>query len=61
MIVLMLAGATALVITGIVQEHSATAMFGGVLFAFLLWGLVSGGSGGSGGDDDCGDAGDGDA
>ncbi|MEV7099807.1 hypothetical protein AB0M80_44050 [Amycolatopsis sp. NPDC051045] len=63
-LVLMLAGATALVITGIVQEHPDTAIFGGVLLAFLLWGLVaggSGGSGGSGGDDDCGDAGDGDA
>lgn len=57
-LVLMFAGGAALVITGIVQGHPATAIFGGALLAFLLWGLAAGGSGG---DDDCGDAGDGDA
>ena len=50
---LMLAAGTALVITGIVQGHPETAIFGGVLFAFILWGLAAGGPGS---DDDCGDA-----
>jgi hypothetical protein len=57
-LVLMLAGATALVITGIVKDDPATAIFGGVLLAFLLWATITGGSSG---DDDWGDAGDGDA
>jgi hypothetical protein len=55
---LMPAGGIALVIVGIVQGHPATAIFGGVLLAFLVHAFVTGGSGG---DDDCGDAGDGDA
>ncbi|RSM42680.1 hypothetical protein DMA12_20890 [Amycolatopsis balhimycina DSM 5908] len=55
---LMVAGGIALVIAGIVQGHPATAIFGGVLLAFLLWGMTGGRSGG---DADSGDAGDGDA
>ncbi|HET6704883.1 hypothetical protein [Amycolatopsis sp.] len=57
-LLLMLAGGAALVITGIVQGRPGTAIFGGVVLVFLLWGLATGGSGD---DDDCGDAGDGDA
>jgi hypothetical protein len=52
-LVLWLAGGTALVITGIVQNQPATAILGGALLAFLLWGLATGGSGD---DDDCGEA-----
>ncbi|OXM62700.1 hypothetical protein [Amycolatopsis vastitatis] len=52
-LVLWLAGGGALVITGIVQDQPVTAILGGALLAFLLWGLVSGGSGD---DDDCGEA-----
>ncbi|MEV5713017.1 hypothetical protein AB0L41_03925 [Amycolatopsis mediterranei] len=57
-LVLLLAGCTALMIIGIVQDHPATAILGGALLAFLLWGLLTGGPGD---DDYWGDAGDGDA
>ncbi|MGW3966704.1 hypothetical protein ACWED2_43280 [Amycolatopsis sp. NPDC005003] len=50
---LVLAGGTALVIAGIAQGRPGTAIFGGVVLAFLLWGLAAGGPGD---DDDCGEA-----
>jgi hypothetical protein len=55
---LIVAGGTGLVIAGIVQGDPVTAVFGGVLLAFILWGMTGGRSGG---DADSGDAGDGDA
>ncbi|WP_410612297.1 hypothetical protein [Amycolatopsis sp. lyj-109] len=57
-LMLMLAGGAALVVTGIVQGHPATAIFGGLVLVFILWAFTAVGSGG---DDNSGDAGDGDA
>ncbi|WP_410667922.1 hypothetical protein [Amycolatopsis sp. cmx-4-68] len=57
-LVLILAGGAALVTAGLVQGHPATAIYGGVVLVFVLWGLAAGGSGGDG---DSFDAGDGDA
>jgi hypothetical protein len=56
-VVLTLAGAAALVITGIVQAEPANVIFGVVLLIFLVWAFAGGSSGGA---DDF-DAGDGDA
>jgi uncharacterized membrane protein YccC len=50
---LVLASGTTLVITGITQGSPATAIFGGVLLVFTLWGLATGGPGD---DDDVGEA-----
>lgn len=57
-LVLILAGGAALVVTGIVQGHPTTVIYGGLVLIFTLWVLTAGGSGG---DDNGGDAGDGDA